>query len=91
MQVRADIEIARVRPELHGQVAEHLGSCAYGGLWVGRGSPIANTNGFRTDAVRWLKELGVPVRPLPFFPRLEGKVLIAELPPISVATVKAEV
>lgn len=61
MLVRADVEIARVRPELHGQFAEHLGSCVYGGLWVGRESPIANTEGFRADAVRWLKELGVPV------------------------------
>jgi len=25
--VRADVEIGRVRPELHGQFAEHLGSC----------------------------------------------------------------
>src|ERR1700694_397163 len=54
-------EIAAIRPELHGQFAEHLGSCVYGGLWVGHQSAIANTNGFRADAVRYLKELGVPV------------------------------
>src|ERR1700740_1784849 len=36
--VLADSEIATVRPELHGHFAEHLGSCVYGGLWVGKNS-----------------------------------------------------
>jgi len=59
--VRANVEIGTVRPELHGQFAEHLGSCVYGGLWVGHQSVIPNINGFRADAVRYLKELVVPV------------------------------
>jgi alpha-N-arabinofuranosidase len=59
--VRADVEIGRIRPELHGQFAEHLGSCIYGGLWVGPKSPIENVNGFRKQAIDWLRELGVPV------------------------------
>jgi len=54
-------EIATVRPELHSHFAEHLGSCTYGGMWVGRNSPIPNINGFRKAAVDYLKELGVPV------------------------------
>jgi alpha-N-arabinofuranosidase len=59
--IHADDEIGRVRPEFHGHFAEHLGSCVYGGMWVGRNSPIPNVNGFRKAAVDALKELGVPV------------------------------
>jgi len=43
------------------QFAEHLGNGIYGGLWVGKGSKIPNTRGFRNDVVGALKELGVPV------------------------------
>src|SRR5689334_13118423 len=59
--VLADDEIGTVRPEFHGHFAEHLGSCVYGGIWVGKKSPIPNVNGFRQAAVEYLKELGVPV------------------------------
>ncbi len=61
IEVRADDKIGEVRPALHGQFAEHLGSCVYGGLWVGKSSPIPNVNGYRKAAVDYLKELGVPV------------------------------
>ena len=54
-------EIGTISPLLHGSFAEHLGSCIYGGLWVGKNSRIPNTNGFRTQAVEYLKALGVPV------------------------------
>jgi alpha-N-arabinofuranosidase len=43
------------------QFAEHLGNGIYGGLWVGKGSKIPNTRGFRNDVVGALKQLGVPV------------------------------
>jgi alpha-L-arabinofuranosidase len=59
--VHADNEIGTVRPEFHSHFAEHLGSCAYGGIWVGKKSPIENINGFRKSTVDYLKELGVPV------------------------------
>ena len=59
--VRADSEIGTVRPEFHGHFAEHLGSCVYGGLWVGKNSPIPNINGYRRQAAEYLKELGIPV------------------------------
>jgi len=59
--VHADTEIGLVRPELHGQFSEHLGSCVYGGLWVGKDSPIPNVDGYRKQAVDYLRELGVPV------------------------------
>lgn len=48
-------------PLLHGQFAEHPGSCVYGGLWVGEGSPISNIGGYRKSSVELLQELGVPV------------------------------
>jgi alpha-N-arabinofuranosidase len=59
--IRTDQEIGIVRPELHGQFAEHLGACVYGGMWVGKNSPIPNTNGFRKQAIEYLRELGIPV------------------------------
>ena len=62
--VRVDSEIGLVRPEFHGHFAEHLGSCVYGGLWVGIGSSIPNVDGYRKLAIDYLKELGVPVLPL---------------------------
>ncbi|MEG3175546.1 alpha-L-arabinofuranosidase C-terminal domain-containing protein [Sphingomonas sp. RB3P16] len=43
------------------QFAEHLGTGIYGGLWVGRGSKIPNTRGFRNDVVAALKRIAVPV------------------------------
>lgn len=47
--------------EIYGQFAEHLGTCIYGGLWVGKDSQIPNTDGYRTDVLEALKELKVPV------------------------------
>ncbi len=47
--------------EIYGQFAEHLGSCIYGGLWVGENSPIPNTQGYRNDVLEALKRLKVPV------------------------------
>lgn len=56
-----DRVIGTVRPELHGQFAEHLGACIYGGLWVGRDSRIPNDEGYRADAIKYLAALGIPV------------------------------
>lgn len=61
MTIRADSEIGQVRPELHGHFAEHLGACIYGGIWVGRNSPIPNVSGYRKQVVEYLRELGMPV------------------------------
>jgi alpha-N-arabinofuranosidase len=61
VMILADDEIGLVRPEFHGQFAEHLGSCVYGGLWVGKNSAIPNVNGYRKQAIDYLKELGIPV------------------------------
>ncbi|MDL2247942.1 alpha-N-arabinofuranosidase, partial [Bacteroides sp. OttesenSCG-928-J23] len=47
--------------EIYGQFAEHLGTCIYGGLWVGPESSIPNQDGYRLDVLNALKELRVPV------------------------------
>ena len=33
----------KIYKEIYGQFAEHLGSCIYGGLWVGPESQMPNT------------------------------------------------
>jgi len=43
-----------------GAFLEHLGRAIYTGLYQ-PGSPLADTNGFRADVVREIKELGVPI------------------------------
>ena len=51
----------RINKEIYGQFAEHLGTCIYGGLWVGPNSTIANTDGYRNDVLKALQELEIPV------------------------------
>ncbi len=50
-----------INKEIYGQFAEHLGTCIYGGLWVGENSSVPNTNGFRNDVLKALTDLKVPV------------------------------
>ncbi len=50
-----------ISKEIYGQFAEHLGTCIYGGLWVGTDSEIPNTEGYRNDVLEALKALKVPV------------------------------
>lgn len=60
--IKVDLEGKQIIPrEIYGQFAEHLGTCIYGGLWVGEGSSIPNQNGYRTDVLNALKELKIPV------------------------------
>lgn len=51
----------KINKEIYGQFAEHLGSCIYGGLWVGENSKIPNINGYRKDVFEALKDLKIPV------------------------------
>src|SRR6185437_2870380 len=52
---------ARIEPALQGQFAEHLGRGIYEGIWVGLGSHIPNTNGYRNDVLAALRRIHVPV------------------------------
>ena len=46
---------------IYGQFSEHLGRCIYGGLWVGKDSPMPNIDGYRKDVFEALKALKIPV------------------------------
>ena len=59
--IDADKGTQKIPKEIYGQFAEHLGTCIYGGLWVGENSPIPNTQGYRNDVLHALQELKVPV------------------------------
>ena len=61
LTIRADKAGPTIAPEIYGQFMEHLGRNVYEGIWVGEGSSIPNTRGFRNDTVAALKKLGVPV------------------------------
>jgi alpha-L-arabinofuranosidase len=54
-RVRADID-----RRLFGSFLEHLGRAIYTGVYQ-PGSPLADTNGFRTDVIAQIKGLGVPI------------------------------
>jgi len=59
--VHVDQSGNQINKEIYGQFAEHLGSCIYGGIWVGENSTIPNTKGYRNDVLYALKELQIPV------------------------------
>ena len=59
--VHADQAGAKINKEIYGQFSEHLGSCIYGGLWVGEDSQIPNIQGYRKDVFEALKALKIPV------------------------------
>ena len=59
--IHADQGKSVINKEIYGQFAEHLGTCIYGGIWVGENSPIPNTKGYRNDVFNALKELQIPV------------------------------
>ncbi len=61
LTVQADKGTDIIPKEIYGQFAEHLGSCIYGGIWVGENSDIPNIKGYRTDVFNALKALQVPV------------------------------
>ncbi len=50
--------VAPVRRRLFGSFVEHLGRCVYDGLYE-PGHPSANADGFRTDVLELVRELGV--------------------------------
>jgi alpha-N-arabinofuranosidase len=54
-------KIGRINPNIYGHFAEHLGRCIYEGIWVGKNSPIPNTNGIRNDVVEALRQMKPPV------------------------------
>lgn len=53
--------VSHISPEIYGHFSEHLGRCIYDGIFVGKESQIANTDGIRNDVIQALKEIKIPV------------------------------
>jgi alpha-N-arabinofuranosidase len=49
-----------ISKDIYGHFSEHLGTCIYGGIWVGPDSKIPNTYGIRNDVLFALLEIKVP-------------------------------
>ena len=49
-----------ISKDIYGHFSEHLGTCIYGGLWVGTDSKIPNTYGIRNDVLFALREIKIP-------------------------------
>ncbi|MCL2267016.1 MAG: alpha-N-arabinofuranosidase, partial [Treponema sp.] len=52
---------AKINSEIYGNFSEHLGSCIYNGIFVGENSKIPNVRGMRSDIVKALKHIKLPV------------------------------
>ncbi|MBP7506221.1 MAG: alpha-N-arabinofuranosidase [Prolixibacteraceae bacterium] len=61
LTLKVDQANVKINKEIYGHFSEHLGTCIYGGIFVGEKSNIPNINGYRTDVVNALKEMKVPV------------------------------
>lgn len=61
MTIQANAAGPQIDRDIFGQFAEHLGTGIYGGVWVGRDSPIPNVRGIRTDVVQALRAIKTPV------------------------------
>ncbi|MEA5454730.1 alpha-N-arabinofuranosidase [Sinomonas sp. JGH33] len=58
LTVNPDFTVGPVKRRLFGSFVEHLGRCVYDGLYE-PGHPQADAEGFRSDVVELVKELGV--------------------------------
>ena len=58
--IDSDRQIAPISQYLFGSFLEHLGRAIYEGIYD-PGSKLADGNGFRTDVIKEVKELGVPI------------------------------
>ncbi len=61
MILNTDIKKGKINKNIYGHFSEHLGRCIYGGYWVGKDSPIPNTDGIRNDVIEALREMKIPV------------------------------
>ncbi len=58
--INADQGKQIINRHIYGHFSEHLGSCIYGGLWVGENSSIPNVRGIRKDVVEALRNIKIP-------------------------------
>jgi len=61
LSINPKIKKSKIEKEIYGHFSEHLGRCIYEGLFVGKDSPIPNTDGIRDDVAQALRELKLPV------------------------------
>ena len=61
IEVLPDEPIGRIRPDLYGHFAEHIGGVVYDGIWVGENSKIPNLGGVRRELVEHMRRLGPSV------------------------------
>jgi alpha-N-arabinofuranosidase len=59
LSIDVDVAVQPVHKELFGVLMETLGRDVNGGLFVGRDSPISNTDGLRNDIIQGFIEAGV--------------------------------
>lgn len=60
--IKADKGEHTINRNIYGHFAEHLGTCIYGGIYVGENNEvIPHTAGVRNDVIAALKDLKVPV------------------------------
>ena len=60
IKIDTDRRIGEVSPLVFGNFAEHLGRMIYGGIYE-EGSPLSDKDGFRTDVMAAVKNLGVSI------------------------------
>ena len=58
--VKPSEDAPTISKHIYGQFAEHLGRSIYDGFFVGKDSPIPNTDGVRNDLIEALKAIKIP-------------------------------
>ena len=61
LEIRAGDPGPQISRYIYGHFLEHLGRAVYDGVWVGTESSIPNRDGLRSDVVKALRELQIPV------------------------------
>lgn len=59
--VKVNDVIGRISKHIYGHFQEHLGRGIYDGIWVGKDSEIEHIEGIRTDVLKALQALHIPV------------------------------
>lgn len=60
LTLHPELAIGEIDRRLYGSFVEHLGRCVYGGIYEPL-HPSADENGFRTDVLNLVRDIGVPV------------------------------
>lgn len=58
IKIDTDRVVGEVDPHLFGNFTEHLGRCIYGGIYD-EGNPLSDSDGFRQDVMRAVRDLNV--------------------------------